>query len=223
MVARLSAIVVVLALISPVALAFPKDGPPRLSLSTPSTLLAQPEPVPAPGPAPGPPPDQPPPPTLVPPPPPPGPAPVGYGPPPPRYGRRYQIFRLDLHAIFPISHGTKGWGHGIAFEPKVNVLDRLAVGLRTEAAVMGGGSVGPAGTDVSMTAFVTLMAKVDFFFTHAPIRPFVGCGFGLGVVLALKHFSAQVAVPGAIFTIWCILSASLLVNFWRRIERRTER
>jgi len=45
---------------------------------------------------------------------------------------------------------------------------------------------------------------------------------GLGVVLALKHFSAQVAVPGAIFTIWCILSASLLVNFWRRIERRTE-
>ncbi len=36
---------------------------------------------------------------------------------------------------------------------------------------------------------------------------------GLGVVLALKHFSDTVAFPAAIFTIWCILSASLLVQF----------
>lgn len=42
---------------------------------------------------------------------------------------------------------------------------------------------------------------------------------GLGVVLALKHFSADVAIPGAIFTIWCIISASLLVYFWKYIEK----
>lgn len=42
---------------------------------------------------------------------------------------------------------------------------------------------------------------------------------GLGVVLALQHFSSDVAVPAAIFTIWCIISASLLVNFWQMLER----
>jgi BASS family bile acid:Na+ symporter len=43
---------------------------------------------------------------------------------------------------------------------------------------------------------------------------------GLGVVLALKHFSEKTAIPAAIFTIWCIISASLLVNFWKFIEIR---
>lgn len=43
---------------------------------------------------------------------------------------------------------------------------------------------------------------------------------GLGVVLALAHFGNQVAVPAAIFTIWCILTASLLVYFWNFIENR---
>ncbi|HJX70891.1 MAG TPA: hypothetical protein VJ346_03035 [Bacteroidales bacterium] len=43
---------------------------------------------------------------------------------------------------------------------------------------------------------------------------------GLGVVLALKHFSDKTAIPAAIFTIWCILSASLLVNFWRFVENK---
>ena len=46
---------------------------------------------------------------------------------------------------------------------------------------------------------------------------------GLGVVLALKHFSEKTAIPAAIFTIWCIISASLLVNFWKFIEIRRTR
>ena len=44
---------------------------------------------------------------------------------------------------------------------------------------------------------------------------------GLGVILALEHFSKEVAIPAAIFTIWCIVSASLLVNFWKYIERKS--
>jgi BASS family bile acid:Na+ symporter len=31
---------------------------------------------------------------------------------------------------------------------------------------------------------------------------------GLGVALALKHFSAQTALPGALFAFWCILTAA---------------
>ena len=42
---------------------------------------------------------------------------------------------------------------------------------------------------------------------------------GLGVILSLQHFSQKVAIPSAIFTIWCIVSASVLVNFWKYIER----
>ncbi|MBN1598048.1 MAG: bile acid:sodium symporter family protein [Bacteroidales bacterium] len=43
---------------------------------------------------------------------------------------------------------------------------------------------------------------------------------GLGVVLALNHFEKAVAVPAAIFTIWCIFTASLLVYVWSFIEVR---
>ncbi len=44
---------------------------------------------------------------------------------------------------------------------------------------------------------------------------------GLGAVLALKHFPKEVAIPAAIFTIWCIISASLLVSFWKFVETRS--
>ena len=42
---------------------------------------------------------------------------------------------------------------------------------------------------------------------------------GLGVVLALNHFGKEVAIPSAIFTIWCIFTASLLVYFWSFFEK----
>ncbi len=41
---------------------------------------------------------------------------------------------------------------------------------------------------------------------------------GLGVLLALEHFSSEVAIPAAIFTVWCIISASALIKFWRYVE-----
>ncbi len=43
---------------------------------------------------------------------------------------------------------------------------------------------------------------------------------GLGVVLAITHFGSETAIPAAIFTIWCILTASLLVYFWTFLERK---
>ncbi len=39
---------------------------------------------------------------------------------------------------------------------------------------------------------------------------------GLGAVLALKHFSAQTALPAALFATWCIITASLLAEYWGR-------
>jgi len=39
---------------------------------------------------------------------------------------------------------------------------------------------------------------------------------GLGVVLALKYFSPQAALPNALFVPWCIITASILAEIWSR-------
>ena len=39
---------------------------------------------------------------------------------------------------------------------------------------------------------------------------------GLAVALAIKHFSATAALPGAIFSIWHNLSGSVLAGFWSK-------
>ncbi len=39
---------------------------------------------------------------------------------------------------------------------------------------------------------------------------------GLGAVLALNHFSSSSALPNALFATWCIITASVLAEFWRR-------
>ena len=44
----------------------------------------------------------------------------------------------------------------------------------------------------------------------APLRA------GLAVALAIKHFSAAAALPGAVFSIWHNLSGATLAYFWSR-------
>ncbi len=39
---------------------------------------------------------------------------------------------------------------------------------------------------------------------------------GLGVALAMKHFSATAALPGAVFSIWHNLSGATLAAYWRK-------
>lgn len=40
---------------------------------------------------------------------------------------------------------------------------------------------------------------------------------GLGVALALKHFSPETALPGALFAVWCILTAAGLSR-WKKLK-----
>jgi BASS family bile acid:Na+ symporter len=39
---------------------------------------------------------------------------------------------------------------------------------------------------------------------------------GLGAVLALKHLSAESALPNALFAVWCVITASILANIWSK-------
>jgi len=43
---------------------------------------------------------------------------------------------------------------------------------------------------------------------------------GLGVALALKHFSPETALPGALFAVWCILTAAGLSR-WKKLKSDT--
>ncbi len=43
---------------------------------------------------------------------------------------------------------------------------------------------------------------------------------GLGVVLALKHFAPESALPGALFAVWCILTSAGAASYLRRSKGR---
>ncbi|MDH5229256.1 MAG: bile acid:sodium symporter family protein [Gammaproteobacteria bacterium] len=44
---------------------------------------------------------------------------------------------------------------------------------------------------------------------------------GLGVALALKHFQAETALPGAIFAVWCVLTAAGMSAYLRSRQEQT--
>jgi BASS family bile acid:Na+ symporter len=41
---------------------------------------------------------------------------------------------------------------------------------------------------------------------------------GMGAVLALNHFDAETALIPAVFAVWCVITASILAEFWRRMN-----
>jgi len=46
---------------------------------------------------------------------------------------------------------------------------------------------------------------------------------GMGVALALKHFPAESALPGALFAVWCILTAAIASGWLRkRVEQKRQ-
>lgn len=46
---------------------------------------------------------------------------------------------------------------------------------------------------------------------------------GMGVALALKHFPAESALPGALFAVWCILTAATASSWLRKRQRHLSR
>ena len=45
---------------------------------------------------------------------------------------------------------------------------------------------------------------------------------GMGVALALKHFPAESALPGALFAVWCILTAAITSSWLRRKRNKVD-
>jgi hypothetical protein len=99
--------------------------------------------------------------------------------------QNYQPIRVDvtLYAGYAAADAT-AWGIGMAIEPKYNVTDHLAAGLRLEGAgfvtqdVKVASSSQTANVSQGGRAVTALLAKADYYLTTSSVRPFVGVGFG---------------------------------------------
>jgi outer membrane protein X len=98
--------------------------------------------------------------------------------------QNYQPVRIDTTLVIAYAAGdVSAYGGGIAIEPKYNLTDQLAVGLRFEAAGMVNQSIAPSlitGVELSMSAraAVSFLAKADYYLTTSSTRPFLGLGAG---------------------------------------------
>lgn len=87
--------------------------------------------------------------------------------------------------------GTRAFGIGAVVEPKWNITDFIAAGLRIDGGVMVGGRIAPQGTtSVSMGASVATLAKGEFLLGRSGVRPFAGVGAGM-YILASQSVAAS--------------------------------
>lgn len=127
----------------------------------------------------------------VPEPPPPAPMPA---PAPPRssipyLAKNYQPFRSDFGMGGAAVLEQEAYGMSVSVEPKVNILDNLAVGGRVEAMIGGGGNIGEdeaGGNEVSIrqNVAVATLLKADFFLTRGAVRPWIGVGAGRYAIIS---------------------------------------
>ena len=93
----------------------------------------------------------------------------------------YQLFRNDIGFGGGSVPSQEVYGGSVSVEPKVNVLDNVALGGRVEAFIGGGGNLGSEGDDsvsVKQHVAVATLLKADFFTTRAAVRPWFGIGVG---------------------------------------------
>jgi outer membrane protein W len=94
----------------------------------------------------------------------------------------YQPIRVDTGITFLSgSADIAEYGIGASVEPKLNVTDHFAVGLRLEGAALvpESVSVGPDNVSMGVRAVSAYLAKADYYLTTSSVRPFVGLGAGL--------------------------------------------
>jgi hypothetical protein len=97
----------------------------------------------------------------------------------------YQPIRVDVtfYAAYAAADATS-WGGGVAIEPKFNVTDHLAAGLRLDGAgfVTQDVKVSSGGTSANVSqgarGVAAFLAKADYYLTDSSVRPFLGVGLG---------------------------------------------
>jgi len=90
----------------------------------------------------------------------------------------YKAFKVDVGALYAIpgGDGVKS-GAGFYIEPKYNLTDNIALGLKMEWAVMGAEE--QEGMSVDISALGSYQITGDYYFGDSKVRPFVGLGAGI--------------------------------------------
>jgi hypothetical protein len=98
------------------------------------------------------------------------------------------VVHTGLAGLYGVGAGS--YGFGAVVEPKWNITDSIAAGLRFDGGVSLGGKLAPEGTtSVSLGAGAATLAKGEFLLGSSGVRPFLGLGAGM-YILANQSVSA---------------------------------
>lgn len=108
------------------------------------------------------------------------------------YGVQAQEFNkfkvgLGLGYAGASGKGSKG-GILVTFEPGYRITDKILANLRIESAAMVRGTTSSDGTfdDLDVAAIGSYTLNGQYYLTNSNFRPFVGFGFGLYALAAIK-------------------------------------
>ncbi len=90
----------------------------------------------------------------------------------------YKAFKVDVGFLYAIpgGDGVKA-GAGFYLEPKYNITNSIALGLKYEIAAMAASD--DAGMSASVSAVNTFQLTGDYYFNENKVRPFAGLGIGM--------------------------------------------
>jgi len=91
----------------------------------------------------------------------------------------YKPFKVDAGFLYAMPGGNDAVksGFGVYIEPKYNLTNQIAVGLKWEVAAMG--AADQEGMSVSISAINTFQLTGDYYFNQNKVRPFAGLGVGM--------------------------------------------
>ncbi len=114
--------------------------------------------------------------------------------------RIYKPFRVGVGIGYAVPGAGEGAGGGFLMylEPGYRVTDQVLVGLRLEGAFMVRGVQGVSNRDVAgdASSVASYSLNAQYYFNNDPIRPFIGAGFGLFSMTAVK-FNTATGAPAA--------------------------
>lgn len=101
--------------------------------------------------------------------------------------QEFKKFRVGVGAGYAKA-GGQGGGGGVLFtvEPGYRVMDALLVNLRWESAAVIRGTVDDTGADFDVAGIGSYTLNGQYFLSNNNFRPFVGVGFGMFNLAAVK-------------------------------------
>ncbi len=105
----------------------------------------------------------------------------------------YKAFKVDLGTLYAIpgGDGVKA-GAGFYIEPKYNLTDNIALGLKMEWAVMGAEE--QDGMSIDISALGSYQITGDYYFGDKRVRPFVGLGTGIYALGSAEYDVAEALI-----------------------------